>query len=64
MAVMLLHVMFSVPVAVQEYYRCVPAWSCNEHEVKHICRYHRRQAGEEELKPSKEEVSGNLLCFK
>ncbi|XP_068541367.1 A-kinase-interacting protein 1 isoform X2 [Anas acuta] len=40
----------------EEYYRCVPAWSCNEHEVKHICRYHSRQAGEEELKPSKEET--------
>ncbi|KAI6068119.1 A-kinase-interacting protein 1 [Aix galericulata] len=40
----------------EEYYRCVPAWRCNEHEVKHICRYHSRQAGEEEFKSSKEET--------
>uniref|UniRef100_A0A8B9T315 A-kinase-interacting protein 1 n=1 Tax=Anas platyrhynchos TaxID=8839 RepID=A0A8B9T315_ANAPL len=45
----------------EEYYRCVPAWSCNEHEVKHICRYHSRQAGEEEFKPSKEEKNASTV---
>lgn len=59
MAVMLLHIIFSVPIAVQKYYRFVPAWRCNEHEVKHICRYHSRQAGEKEFKSSKEEKNAS-----
>ncbi|XP_032044458.1 A-kinase-interacting protein 1 [Aythya fuligula] len=45
----------------EEYYRCVPAWRCNEHEVKHICRYHSRQAGEEEFKSSKEEKNASTV---
>ncbi|NXL94482.1 AKIP1 protein, partial [Alectura lathami] len=55
MAVMLLHIIFSVPIAVQKYYSCVPACRCEEHEVKHICRYHSRQAREKELESSEQE---------
>ncbi|POI32473.1 hypothetical protein CIB84_003777 [Bambusicola thoracicus] len=34
------------------YYSLVPACRRREHEVKHICRYHGRQAGGEEPEPS------------
>uniref|UniRef100_A0A8C2SZE4 A-kinase interacting protein 1 n=1 Tax=Coturnix japonica TaxID=93934 RepID=A0A8C2SZE4_COTJA len=39
-----------------KYYSLLPARSCGENEVKHICRYHGRQAGEEELESSLEPV--------
>lgn len=41
----------------QKYYSLLPARSCGENEVKHICRYHGRQAGEEELESSLEPKS-------
>ncbi|NWS65895.1 AKIP1 protein, partial [Crotophaga sulcirostris] len=56
MALMLLCIIFSVSV-VQKYYSSVAACRCKEHEIKHICRYHGRQAGERKLEFSKEEVS-------
>ncbi|XP_040414454.1 A-kinase-interacting protein 1 [Cygnus olor] len=45
----------------EKYYRFVPAWRCNEHEVKHICRYHSRQAGEKEFKSCKEEKNASAV---
>ncbi|NWW99940.1 AKIP1 protein, partial [Caloenas nicobarica] len=57
MALMLLHIILSVSVVVQKYYSFVAACKCKEHEIKHICRYHGRQAGEKELGSSKEAVS-------
>ncbi|XP_040529313.1 A-kinase-interacting protein 1 isoform X4 [Gallus gallus] len=36
----------------ESYYSLVPACRRREHEVKHICRYHGRQAGGEEPEPS------------
>ncbi|NWI28910.1 AKIP1 protein, partial [Sula dactylatra] len=56
MAFMLLHVIVSVSIAVQKYYSFTAACRCKEHEIKHICRYHGRQAGERELQSSEEEV--------
>ncbi|XP_053924947.1 A-kinase-interacting protein 1 isoform X2 [Cuculus canorus] len=40
---------------VQKYYSFVAACRCKEHEVKHICRYHGRQAWDRETEFSKEE---------
>ncbi|NXJ89804.1 AKIP1 protein, partial [Corythaixoides concolor] len=56
MALMLLHVIFSVSIA-QKYYSFTAACRCKEHEIKHICRYHGRQAGERHLESSEEDVS-------
>ncbi|NXW02417.1 AKIP1 protein, partial [Fregetta grallaria] len=57
MALMLLHIIFSVSIVVQKYYSFMAACRCKEHEIKHICRYHGRQAGERELESSEEETS-------
>ncbi|NXE14974.1 AKIP1 protein, partial [Lophotis ruficrista] len=59
MALMLLHIIFSVSIVVQKYYSFMAACSCKEHEIKHICRYHDRQAGKRELESSEKEVSCN-----
>ncbi|NXX23149.1 AKIP1 protein, partial [Podargus strigoides] len=40
----------------QKYYSFMTACRCKEREVKHICRYHGRQAGEREWESSEEEV--------
>lgn len=50
------YVTLSVPTVVQKYYSLVPACRCGEHEVRHICRYHGRQAGEEELQSAEDKV--------
>ncbi|NWZ52949.1 AKIP1 protein, partial [Haliaeetus albicilla] len=55
-ALMLLHIIFSVSTVVQKYYSFMAACRCKEHEIKHICRYHGRQAGQGELESSQEEV--------
>ncbi|NXF28505.1 AKIP1 protein, partial [Nyctibius bracteatus] len=55
MALMLLHIIFSVSVVVQKYYSFTAACRCKEHEIKHMCRYHGRQAGERELESTEEE---------
>ncbi|XP_054682875.1 A-kinase-interacting protein 1 [Grus americana] len=39
----------------EKYYSFMAACKCKEHEIKHICRYHGRQAGETELESSEEE---------
>ncbi|KAM6408359.1 A-kinase-interacting protein 1 [Rhynochetos jubatus] len=39
----------------EKYYSFTAACRCTEHEIKHICRYHDRQAGERELESSEEE---------
>ncbi|XP_055670336.1 A-kinase-interacting protein 1 [Falco biarmicus] len=39
----------------EKYYSFMAACRCKEHEIKHICRYHGRQAGERELESSEEE---------
>ncbi|XP_053924946.1 A-kinase-interacting protein 1 isoform X1 [Cuculus canorus] len=39
----------------EKYYSFVAACRCKEHEVKHICRYHGRQAWDRETEFSKEE---------
>ncbi|NWI92437.1 AKIP1 protein, partial [Pitta sordida] len=49
------HIIFCVSVVVQKYYSDVAAARCKEHEIKHICKYHGRQAGERELEPMEEE---------
>ncbi|NXD72107.1 AKIP1 protein, partial [Eolophus roseicapillus] len=59
MALMLLHI-FSVSVVVQKYYSSMATCTCKEHEIKHICRYHSRQAGKRELESSEDKVS---RCF-
>ncbi|XP_065695418.1 A-kinase-interacting protein 1 isoform X2 [Patagioenas fasciata] len=38
----------------EKYYSFVAACKCKEHEIKHLCRYHGKQAGEKELESSKE----------
>ncbi|NXO53921.1 AKIP1 protein, partial [Aramus guarauna] len=45
----------------QKYYSFMAACRCKEHEIKHICRYHGRQAGERELESSEEEVIIKLI---
>ncbi|NXC28247.1 AKIP1 protein, partial [Campylorhamphus procurvoides] len=57
MALMPPHIIFCVSIVVQKYYSCVPAPRCKEHEMKHICKYHGRQAGERGLESMEEEVS-------
>ncbi|NXA44498.1 AKIP1 protein, partial [Nothocercus julius] len=54
---MFLYLILSFPFAVQKYYSSVPACRCKEHEIRHICRYHSRQAGERGLEAAQEEVS-------
>ncbi|XP_069659905.1 A-kinase-interacting protein 1 [Haliaeetus albicilla] len=39
----------------EKYYSFMAACRCKEHEIKHICRYHGRQAGQGELESSQEE---------
>ncbi|XP_059682017.1 A-kinase-interacting protein 1 [Gavia stellata] len=39
----------------EKYYCFTAACRFKEHEIKHICRYHGRQAGERELESSEEE---------
>ncbi|NXL46193.1 AKIP1 protein, partial [Podilymbus podiceps] len=60
MALMLFHIIFSASI-VQKYYSFTAACKCKEREIKHICRYHGRQAGERELESSEEEVIMKLL---
>ncbi|KAF1527737.1 A-kinase-interacting protein 1, partial [Eudyptula minor] len=52
---------FSVSIVFQKYYSFMAACRCKEHEIKHICRYHGRQAGERELESSEEEVIMKLF---
>ncbi|NXV82636.1 AKIP1 protein, partial [Atlantisia rogersi] len=59
---MLLHIIFSVSV-VQKYYSFMAASRCKDHEIKHICRYHSRQAGDREMESSEEEVSRWFFLF-
>ncbi|NXA21673.1 AKIP1 protein, partial [Ibidorhyncha struthersii] len=54
-ALILLHVICSVSIVAQKYYSFVAACRCKEHEIKHICRYHGRQAEEREVESSEEE---------
>lgn len=61
MALMLLHIIFSVSIVAQKYYGFVAACRCKEHEIKHICRYHGRQAGEREVESSEGGVSRCLV---
>lgn len=62
MALMLLYIIFSVSVVVQKYYSFMAACRCKEHEIKHICRYHGRQAGERELESSEEERTEDFVA--
>ncbi|KAM6308312.1 A-kinase-interacting protein 1 [Aegotheles albertisi] len=39
----------------EKYYSFTAACRCKEHEIKHICRYHGRQAGERKLESFEEE---------
>ncbi|NXK33154.1 AKIP1 protein, partial [Piprites chloris] len=48
------HIIFCVSIIVQKYYSFVGAPRCKEHEIKHICKYHGRQAEERGVE---EEVS-------
>ncbi|NXM25996.1 AKIP1 protein, partial [Oxyruncus cristatus] len=54
------HVILCVSIVVQKYYNFVGAPRCKEHEIKHICKYHGRQAEERELE---EEVSRYFQLF-
>ncbi|NXT80298.1 AKIP1 protein, partial [Zapornia atra] len=58
---MLLHIIFSVSVVVQKYYSFTAASRCKDHEIKHICRYHSRQAGDREMESPEEEVIMKLI---
>ncbi|XP_068801122.1 A-kinase-interacting protein 1 isoform X3 [Struthio camelus] len=40
----------------EKYYSLVPACRCKEHEMKHICRYHGRQAGEKVMEAAEEKT--------
>ncbi|KAM9266621.1 A-kinase-interacting protein 1 isoform 1-T1 [Cariama cristata] len=44
----------------EKYYSFMAACRCKEHEIKHICRYHGRQAGERELESSKERTEASV----
>ncbi|NWR84754.1 AKIP1 protein, partial [Furnarius figulus] len=61
MALMPPHIIFCVSVVVQKYYSFVPAPRCKEHELKHMCKYHGRQAGERGLESMEEEVIMKLF---
>ncbi|KYO22054.1 A-kinase-interacting protein 1 isoform X3 [Alligator mississippiensis] len=39
----------------EKYYSSVPACRCRENEIKHVCRYHNRQAAENLLKALEKE---------
>ncbi|NWU76299.1 AKIP1 protein, partial [Onychorhynchus coronatus] len=54
------HIIFCVSIVVQKYYSFVGAPRCKEHEIKHICKYHGRQAEEGDME---EEVSSNKAFF-
>ncbi|KAM8807875.1 A-kinase-interacting protein 1 [Eudromia elegans] len=41
--------------AAAKYYSSVPACRCKEHEIRHICRYHSRQAGAGRCEATEEE---------
>ncbi|NWS15083.1 AKIP1 protein, partial [Pachyramphus minor] len=43
------HIISCVSIVVQKYYSFVGAPTCKENEIKHICKYHGRQAGEREV---------------
>ncbi|XP_067396855.1 A-kinase-interacting protein 1 [Emydura macquarii macquarii] len=43
----------------EKYYSYVPASRCRENEIKHICRYHSRQAAENLLQTLEEEKNEN-----
>ncbi|NXA34418.1 AKIP1 protein, partial [Eudromia elegans] len=53
---MFLYLTLSFSFAVQKYYSSVPACRCKEHEIRHICRYHSRQAGAGRCEATEEEV--------
>ncbi|XP_071415614.1 A-kinase-interacting protein 1 isoform X2 [Pithys albifrons albifrons] len=44
----------------EKYYSFVAAPGCKEHEMKHICKYHGRQAGERGQESMEEEVSRGM----
>ncbi|XP_075569422.1 A-kinase-interacting protein 1 [Pelecanus crispus] len=44
----------------EKYYSFMAACRCKEHEIKHICRYHGRQAGERELESSEERTEDSV----
>ncbi|NWQ71668.1 AKIP1 protein, partial [Neopipo cinnamomea] len=54
------HIILCVSVVVQKYYSFVGAPRCKEHEIKHICKYHGRQAEERDVE---EEVSRYFRFF-
>ncbi|NXE49721.1 AKIP1 protein, partial [Casuarius casuarius] len=61
MAGMFLCLIFSFPFAAQKYYSLVPACRCKENEIKHICRYHSKQAGEEVLEAAAEKNAASVV---
>ncbi|NXN98195.1 AKIP1 protein, partial [Rhinopomastus cyanomelas] len=62
-ALMVLHLIFSLSVVVQKYYSLVAACRCKEQEIKHICRYHGQQMGKRVLESSQEEIAKQYLNF-
>ncbi|NXG34411.1 AKIP1 protein, partial [Dromaius novaehollandiae] len=62
MAGMFLYLIFSFPFAAQKYYSLVPACRCKEHEIKHICRYHSKQAGEKVLEAAEKKNAASVVC--
>ncbi|KAM4667139.1 A-kinase-interacting protein 1 isoform 2-T2 [Amazona ochrocephala] len=40
----------------EKYYSSMATCTCKEHEIKHICRYHARQAGKRERESSVEKA--------
>ncbi|NXP81912.1 AKIP1 protein, partial [Ramphastos sulfuratus] len=60
-ALMLLHTTVSVSAFVQKYYSFMAACKYKEHEIKHICRYHGRQADERELASEEERTEASVV---
>lgn len=50
---------FSVSVAVQNYYGAMAVTKCKENEIKHFCKYHGKSV-ERKTDSTEEEVSGYL----
>ncbi|XP_064369107.1 A-kinase-interacting protein 1 isoform X2 [Dromaius novaehollandiae] len=46
----------------EKYYSLVPACRCKEHEIKHICRYHSKQAGEKVLEAAEKKNAASVVC--
>ncbi|NWX59170.1 AKIP1 protein, partial [Promerops cafer] len=56
------HMIFSVSVAVQNYYGTMAANKCKESEIKHFCKYHGKSL-ERKIDSTEEEVTFFFFFF-